>query len=132
MSMQAIVEDLEATTGVLPGYIFSRVKERLQAALDGTQECGEAEYLEALIERVRRYYQQLVELDVPPQELGRHQRLLCAFEVYEEALEAFLQCLGDDQLACDPELIEDLNWADHVVREHRERYSKHVEISAVF
>lgn len=132
MSIHAIIEDLHSRESETAGYLVFKVRQKLETVAESDGMEDGTEYLDRLIQRVRLYYMSLTELEVPVQELGRHQRLLCAFEVYEEALEAFLHSIVRGEVFYEPDLVDDLHWADTVVKEHREHSAQNQSVDAYF
>lgn len=132
MSIQVVIEDLLTRGGDARGFIAVRVREKLESVAESTRIEEGAAFLESLLERVRVYSLQLCALEVPTHEFGRHHRLLTAFEVYEEALSAFLSALEDGEVDYDPQLVDDLCWADAVVREHQEYSTENQSVDALF
>lgn len=76
MSIHAIIEDLHSRESETAGYLVSKVRQKLETVAESDGMEDGTEYLDRLIQRVRLYYMSLTELEVPVQELGRHQRLL--------------------------------------------------------
>ena len=135
MILEDLIADIDFFGSGAPENILSRLRDAVIDALEYDAEeqalDAAASVVEFLLVRVIRFSDSLNQLEVPPQESERHQRLLDAFQLYNSCLSTLSDALVLDQNMYDSELVEGLKVADEVVTEHRAASSRRVEISTI-
>lgn len=130
-----ILDDLETLGGGLEGYVLSRVQNTLLSALEYSLQRDPIDAavlgLESLLERVLLFGDQLGELEVPSQEVDRHQTLLAAFCLYNISISTLCESLLIDEELYDPVILEQLRQADSVLKLHRAAAEAGVEFDAL-
>lgn len=120
--LERMIRDMDGQGACLAGYLLAHTRRLLGEAADLPGEASlDAASLsvEALYERVLRYRDSLIGMDVPTQEQERHDRLVEAFNAYSEALLDMFDALAGEEALYHPRLLKALADADRCLYRHR-------------